>query len=236
MLASSSAETEGMNDVYGTADAAIITYTLNEMPTDARGGNEWIAALQQFQEADSGVFAGLGHNEIHSTAFALSALELFDGKPLYPLAKFEKLMDTNEITAFLESLDWRNQPWGESLKGAGIYACMVLSESVPQEWEQVYFDWLHENADPLTGLWRKGCVKHEDGCLAGAPLFHHVAGTFHYLFNLSHRQQPIRYPERIIDTCLELYRNGELDLPIEPLNYFHIDWVYTFRCCMKQTS
>ncbi|WP_419871987.1 hypothetical protein [Candidatus Pristimantibacillus sp. PTI5] len=223
-------------DVYGTADAAIILYTLSAMPQHPAEEKLWIAALQQHQSENTGVFAGQGHNEIHSTAFALSALELFDGKARFPLVQFKELMDKEQIAPFLESLEWRDQPWGESLKGAGIYACLVLSESVDEAWEREYFDWLLQNADPLTGLWRKGCVKQADGSPVNAPLFHHIAGSFHYLFNLAHRKEQIPYPERVIDTCLELYQSGELELPEEVFSYFHIDWVYTILCCLKQSD
>lgn len=223
-------------DVYGTADAAIILYALNAMPTDSTEQKKWIHALQRHQVKETGVFAGKGHDEIHSTAFALSALELFEAKALYPLSRFSERMDKEAIVSFLEGLDWRDQPWGESLKGAGIYASLVLSASVDEEWERAYFDWLRQNVDPITGLWRRSCVKNEDGSLVSAPIFHHIAGSFHYLFNLAHRKEPILYPERILDTCLSLYQSGELEVPVEPFSYFHIDWVYVILCCMRQNA
>lgn len=79
------------------------------------------------------------------------------------------------MTAFLEGLDWRGEPWGESLRGAGLYAAMVLSGSVKEDWESAYFQWLLDNADPETGLWRAGCILGTGGESAGAPLFHHIA-------------------------------------------------------------
>ncbi|CAM4470653.1 hypothetical protein FHS16_004376 [Paenibacillus endophyticus] len=222
------------DDVYGTADAAILFYILNEFPHNQDDLNLWIAAIQQHQSEHTGMFAGLGHNELHSTAFALSALELFDGKAKYPLVMLKPLIDKEQIAPFLESLDWRDEPWGESLKGAGLYASLVLSDSVTEDWERTYFDWLRHNADPLTGLWRRDCVKQMDGSLVSAPLFHHIAGSFHYLFNLAHRKEPIPYPGRMVDTCLELYQSGGLEVPTELFSYFHIDWAYTILTCLRQ--
>ncbi|WP_138752644.1 hypothetical protein [Paenibacillus sinopodophylli] len=226
--------TNCFDDVYGTADAAILLYTLNELLEEQADKNLWIAAIQQHQGEATGVFAGLGHNDIHSTAFALSALELFGGKAKYPLTAFAELMDNEQVAPFLESLDWRDEPWGESLKGAGLYACLVLSESVGEDWERAYFNWLREQADPLTGLWRKNCVKHADGSLVNAPLFHHIAGSFHYLFNLAHRKEAIPYPEQMVDTILDLYQSGSLEIPSELFSYFHIDWAYTILTCLRQ--
>ncbi len=222
------------DDVYGTADAAIILYTLDELPQQQAERGLWIDALQRHQAADSGVFAGQGHNDIHSTAFALSALELFNVKAQHPLGWLDSFKDEAEMLSLLESLDWQGQPWGESLKGAGLYACMVLSGSVDERWERVYFDWLNRNADSQTGLWRRGCVKNEDGSAAGAPLFHHIAGSFHYLFNLAYRKEPIPYGENMLDTCLELYNSGGLELPDSPFTFVYVDWVYTLLCGMRQ--
>ena len=36
--------------------------------------------------------------------------------------------------------------------------------------------WLDKNADSVTGLWKKEALE-------GAPAFHYLASTFHYVFN-----------------------------------------------------
>lgn len=229
-------KSSGAPDIYGTGDAAVILYTLGLLPDSSGEKERWAASLQKFQNPETGMFAGEGHTPIHSAAFAVSTLELFDAKPLYPLKELERFVDERELISFLEGLDWLNSPWGESLNGAGLYAALVLSDSVADLWEKVYFDWLEQNADPETGLWRKGCVLTADGEAAGAPLFHHLAGTFHYLFNLAYRKMPIQYPERLLDTCLSLHGSGKLGLPENELSFMHLDWTYTVLCGMRQTD
>lgn len=226
----------GRTDVYGTADAANLLYTVNGMPELEADKAAWVKELQSFQEQGSGMFRRLYHNELHSAAFAISALELFDGKPLYPLQQFAAYRSKEGLYELLEQLDWVQQPWGESQKGSGVFASLVLAQEVDSAWETWYFDWLKEQADPATGLWRKGCIVDGAGELRGAPLFHHLAGSFHYLFNMAYRNQPIPYVEALVDTCIALFRSKQWEQPKEQLSFFEIDWIYVLGCCLKQAD
>jgi hypothetical protein len=223
-------------DLYGTADAAIILYTLGELPTYGKEQQAWVEALQSFQDKTSGLFPGAGHHAIHGTAFAISTLELLDAKPLHPITELHHLKQREELISFMDSLNWQNQPWSESQKGAGIYASLVLSDSVNAEWEDWYFNWLWEQADPVTGLWRKGMIVEETTGVRGAPLFHHLAGSFHYLFNLDYRKKTIRYPEKLVDTCLALYEDNQLPFSSENFSFYELDWLYSFLSVMNQTE
>ncbi|ASA23477.1 hypothetical protein [Paenibacillus donghaensis] len=103
-------------------------YTLGELPE--KGTTEYqglVRTLQSFQQEENGLFPGAGHHPIHGTAFVVSALELFGTKPLYPLKTLQHLKEHSVMTAFLDGLDWKREPWSESTKGAGIYAALVGS-------------------------------------------------------------------------------------------------------------
>ncbi|QHW33573.1 hypothetical protein GZH47_24100 [Paenibacillus rhizovicinus] len=64
-------------DMYGTADAIILLYTLNQVPNAGSSEHDaLVKTLQSFQQPDSGRFPGRGHHPVHGTAYALSALEL----------------------------------------------------------------------------------------------------------------------------------------------------------------
>ncbi|MFX3639953.1 MAG: hypothetical protein ACE3L7_15060 [Candidatus Pristimantibacillus sp.] len=223
-------------DLYGTADAAIILYTLGELSEVGQEHQDWVDTLQGFQEETSGMFPGAGHHAIHGTAFVVSTLELLDAKPLYPITELQLLKQRDELISFMETLNWQDQPWSESQKGAGIYASLVLSDSVNAEWEEWYFNWLWEQADPETGLWRKDAIMGEAAIVKGAPLFHHLAGSFHYLFNMDYRKKRIRYPEKLVDTCLGLYGEGQLPLSTESFSFYELDWLYSFLSVMNQTE
>ncbi|WP_042195754.1 hypothetical protein [Paenibacillus camerounensis] len=226
-------------ELYGTADTAILLYTLGELPAVGSAERAGLArTLQSFQQAEDGLFPGAGHHAIHSTAFAVSALELLDAKPLHPLKALHPLKERSGLTVFLDGLDWKHEPWGESTKGAGVYAALVLAEEADKEWEDWYFDWLWNEADPETGLWRQGAItgRGDGASVDGAPLFHHLAGSFHYLFNQNFRKRRLRYPEQLADTCLKLFQSGQIPLSAGDFSFVELDVLYLVVSVMGQTS
>jgi hypothetical protein len=135
---------------------------------------------------------------------------------------------------FLNELDWTRNPWSASHKGAGLYAALVLSGAAEERWQRAYFAWLWDQADPETGFFRKGCI----APLASGgvtSLFPHLAGTFHYLFNLQYARQPLRYPEALVNTCLEIYDQRAFPLG-QSVGFAEIDWVYCLNRAVRQSG
>jgi hypothetical protein len=220
---------------YGVADSANLLYTINHFPGDPALRQEWIDTLQALQDPESGLFEEPTHHPIHTTAHCIAALELFDARPRYRLRELHDLLRPHELSAFLDSLDWRNNPWMESHRGAGLYAALVLAGEVNLEWEERYFTWLWEEADPQTGLFRKGRASRavDD---PHNPIFPHLAGTFHYLFNLVYARRPLRYPENLVDTCLEIYQRRAYPLLGEKVGFAEIDWVFCLNRAARQSG
>ena len=221
--------------LYGAVDAAHILYTLGELPGEGAERAAWLAELRRNQDPATGLFADAQHHTIHATAFTVGALELFDARPQHPLHGLAPHATRDGLRTLLDSLDWTHQPWAESHRGAGIYGAMVLAGSVPPEWSDWYFEWLWENQDPATGLWRRGCICDKSGGLRGAPLFHHLASSFHYLFNHDHARRALRHTEPLVDFCHELHRTGQLPPMGRGLSWNEIDFLYTLRSLQKRT-
>ncbi len=229
----------GLNE-YGCADAANILYTIGDFPSENKKREQWIETLQAFQNPTTGLFTEETHHFIHTTAHCIAALELFDTKPRYPLTDLMIYSNRQGLYDLLDGLDWKNAPWPQSHQGAGIYAAMILTESVDDQWSDDYFKWLWENADPETGLWKKNAVK------AGtAMIYEHMGGTFHYLFNHEYAHRPLRYPEKLIDTCLSLYEEhtaGRRERAFGNYNFgrrvgfLEADWVYCLNRANRQTG
>lgn len=229
----------GLNE-YGCADAANILYSIGRFPDTSAKREVWIKTLQDFQNPQTGLFQEPTHHFIHTTAHCTAALELFDAKPKYPLTELMKYASKEGLYGLLENLQWGTIPWPQSHQGAGIYAAMVLSESVDAAWGDAYFEWLWENADPETGMWRKGTIK--EGI---APLFHHMGGTFHYVFNHEYAHRPLPYPEKLIDTCIMLYENKMIgrknddydnDKFGQYVGFLEVDWAYCINRASRQTA
>ncbi len=231
----------GVNE-YGCADAANILYMIGQFPSQPQQRAAWIGQLQALQNPQTGLFTEATHHTYHTTAHCIAALELFDAQPLYPLTAMKPLLEKEQLYALLDGLDWAGDPWVMSHQGAGIFAAMVLAE--PQAdlaWRKLYFDWLWENADPQTGFWRKGAVKplcHGDsftGVLAEPTIFPHLAGSFHYLFNHEYAHMPLHYPDKMIDSCLELFHKKQWPTLGRAISFAEIDWVYCLTRASRQT-
>lgn len=220
---------------YGCADAACILYTLDELPGGAIERQAWIEALQRFQDPSTGLFDDPTHDAIHTTAFCLAALNLFEARAQHPIAALHYLLDRQELVAYLEALDWSGEPWLESHKGAGIYSSLALNREANDQWEGHYFDWLWENEDPDTGLWRRGEVRNNS---KKVPVFHHLGGSFHYLFNLVYARRPQRYPEKAVDTCIGILERNEQPLYgarfRAGVSFADIDWFFYLNRSLRQ--
>lgn len=218
----------GINE-YGVADAANILYTIGWFPEspDERAG--WVAQIRDLQEPASGMFREATHHPIHTTAHCLAALELFDARPLHPLTELRSYREIAAMEAFLDGLDWVNKPWPQSHQGAGLYASLVIAREVPTAWRKAYFAWIDAHTDAATGLLRAGCVDATDA----STIFPHLAGTFHYLFNIQHERHPLAAPEALVDTCLRFTTDHSYPLG-ERVGFAEIDWVYCLNRAVRQ--
>jgi len=217
------------NNEYGCADAMNILYTIGRFPT-GKAREDALNALLDLQDAKTGLFTESTHHPIHTTAHCIAAIELFDARPRYPLHDLKKYQTVEGLYGLLESLDWKNDPWSQSHQGAGIYAASVLAGEVDLEWQRAYFKWLWDNTDPKYGMSKAGTI---DG--GTAKLNHHMAGWFHYSFNNEYGRRPMRYPDKIIDSCLTM-RKTELQNMGRNTGFIQIDWIFCMTRAMRQTT
>ena len=215
----------GVN-AYGCANAANILYTIGDFPRDMKERQAFIDVLRGMQDPETGLFDEGSHHNIHTTAHCLGSLELFDVGPLYRLSAFDAYRSKEGLYQFLEELEWNDRPWQGSHKGAGLFAAMNLAGEALPEWNDWYFKWLWEEVDPETGFWRKGCIK---------SLYTSMGGSFHYLFNHECFRRPIRYPDKMIDSCLDLFYNKKMGENFgKQIGFVEADWVYCISRSLRQ--
>ena len=218
----------GVNE-YGCADAANILYTIGAFPREPEKRACWVKTLQGMQNPQTGLFEEGTHHTIHTTAHCLAALELFDAQPLYPLTALMPYLDQEKLWAFLDHLDWSGAPWSQSHQGAGLYASMVITRTCDKQWQNDYFTWLREHCDPEMGMSKKGSFGKD-------MVSHHMYGWFHYLFNHEYARQPIPYPDKLIDTCIDMYVNKTMDAKYgREVGFMEIDWVFCMNRASRQT-
>lgn len=219
----------GVNE-YGCADALNILYMLSRFPV----GEERKAArkaLASLQNAQTGLFEEATHHVVHTTAHCTAALELFDALPMYPQKQLQAYFTKEGLRDLLENLRWTEAPWVDSHIGAGIYVVGVLTDNVDLDWQNYYFDLLYENTDPVYGMSRQGTIDE-----TVKPLYHHLNGWFHYMFNMQYAKRPLRYPERLIDSCIRMYDERLLGESFgKSIGFAEVDWVYVLNRATRET-
>lgn len=204
---------------YGCANAANILYTIGALPDSFDEKQAFAQVLQSFQDAQSGLFTNPGNYEAHTTAFVSGALYLLGAKPLHQARAFRQHTTKDALFRFMDSIDWANAPWLGAHLGAGIYASMLLTGTAGDDWEDLYFEWLNTNADPSTGLWKRNALE-------GAPRFHYLAAAFHYVFNYEYAKRALPYPQALLDTCIQAYRDGACIDFAREVGWADIDFTY----------
>ena len=219
----------GVNE-YGCADAANILYTIGAFEGDPLRRAEWVRVLREMQNPETGLFYEGTHHTIHTTAHCLAALELFDAQPLTPPTALLKYREKEALYPFLDGLLWESSPWNNSHQGAGLYASLAVTHLATPAFTEAYFDYLRDRADPVTGLGLKG--RH-----GSAPLCHQLYGWFHYFFNHEYAKMPIPYPDKLIDSCITMYKEDQLTEKFtREIGFMEIDWIFAMNRASRQSG
>ena len=191
------------------------------------------------------LFQGSADNTPVQKDKCISVAQRVSGAPV-PDARGAYLMHLDskeELYDLLENgIDWKSKPWGQSHLGAGVYAALVNSDEITPEFSENYFAWFRDNADPVTGFWKKDVadkapLNGHAMCIGDqAVLFQYMAGGFHYLFNHEYAKQPLMYPEKVIDSCIDLYNKGLPDTFGMYCDFLEIDWVFCMTRALRQTT
>lgn len=211
--------------------AAHILYTINRFPGEITERQAWIQALQSLQDPETGLCPLDGFHPVASTAWTVSALALFDTRVRHSLVELEPLKKLHALAEYLDLLNWRDQPLTEALRGSGVYTTLVFSGEVSLDWEERYFTWLWEASDPNTGLLREGRIRPKDE----NGLTPYLAGTFCYLTTLEYARRPLRYPDKLVETCLDLFETSGSTLG-EQLSIHELAWVYCLNRAARQSG
>jgi hypothetical protein len=126
-------------------------------------------------------------------------MQLFDLSPRYPLNMGSEYSD---ISAYLNSLNWKTGVYTDSHKGAGIGSIYTLVPTLHSTaWFSKYFETCDELFDPNNGM--MGRDKSAGGDMD------QIGGTFHYSFLYQFFNRQMLYPEKRIDAVLRLQQpNG----------------------------
>ena len=218
---------------YGCADAANILYTIGRVPRDPAYRAACVAELQKFQEPATGYFREepQTHHLYHTAAHCAAALEIYDALPLYPMTALDGFRTPEGITRFLETMKDRARTAMYGHTGAGVFAALLLSGHHDPAWQDAYFGWLADRCDPEYGLGIPG-ISPEPRDIT-IELVH----WFHFLFNFHACNRPIPHPEKMLDTCIDLFKSAEFQSRVNcKCQFIEIDWCFCMNRASRQTS
>jgi len=232
--------------LYGICDMVYILSGIDGLEDyftshEAEKKEAWISVIQSYQDPKKGWFKeGLlnygGHFKEHSTAFAVSALNLLGGKPKYPLKIAQKLNSQKKVEKWLRKKpEWGLLYWSGSHRGGGVGSIFAAlgPENYPHErFFDWYFNWLDQQADPQVGFWRIGWIhKLKKNRLTKNEL----GGAVHYYWIYEFFKRPWPYPKKIIDSTLVL-QNEKGTWHHEFSYCIDLDAIHSLTRCLKQTN
>ncbi len=139
-------------------------------------------------------------------------------------------MDISRFYHFMENnIRWDADPWTDSHLGAGIFVSLSNADMIDLAWKDGYFQWFWDNTDPESGF-----TIYKPEINRKVKLFRYMAGGFHYFFVHEAEHRPMRYPERVIDSCLELMQKRDGPFLLH-CNFIDVDVVYCLTRAMRQT-
>jgi hypothetical protein len=192
-------------DLYGSADMVYLLYSIGELEerTTEKGRQEWASVIQSFQDPKTGWFTRGNetlHFKAHATAYATGALAMLGRRPLHAFRWADGITESEEaMDRWLKGI-WWDVVWVGSHQGGGIAASLHMTGEADDRWFDWYFDWLDREVNPQTGLWQRAWFKK----IKKKPTMHDMGGAAHFWWIYQHRDRPIPYPERVIDTLLGL--------------------------------
>ncbi len=216
--------------LYSSCDVAIMRTIMGEdlmlTLSDAQR-QQWIDFINSFainRGANYGSYCDTyGHSFHHANGMVIGALGVLGGKQKYPVKLYDDFDQLEEIIPWLESLDWAKQ-WDASHLFWGGMHCYSMSSRCSDAWKDEVFAWLDGNIDENTGWWKRG-VPHAD---RHQPL----GGSVHILPIYQHLNRRFPYPERVIDSVLDLQlHNGRWyeRESIHVMAYLELDALYALR-------
>lgn len=143
----------------------------------------------------------LNYFQEETTTLCQQALDALSAKPPPPRNWESDHRVKRGISHYFEELDWHDA-WMDSNPVMFVLSQLCHDAERHQQPELLNYvdnalDWLDNHQSPNTGLWRG---PHE------VSLVNAMAATFHFTFFYLYRGRPIKYLEKIIDSCLSLQR------------------------------
>ncbi|WP_154792123.1 hypothetical protein [Occultella kanbiaonis] len=66
--------------------------------------------------------------------------------------------------------------------------------------------------------------------------FANLGASFHYHFNYLSFRRAIPHPERVVDSCLQILREGAVRIGLDDVTFKEVDWAYCAHRSLRQSG
>ena len=192
--------TKGLSNLSDTQKDAVISFLMSGSQEDGSFRDPLFRPEDILSKEHD-----LAYFQEETTTMCQQALDALNAPPPPPRDWDSDWRTVNGIVSYFESLSWQN-PWLDSNPVMFVLSQLCHDAQRHQQSELLKIvdsalNWLDKHQSSETGLWQG---QHK------VSLTNAMAATFHFTFYYGYLQRPLKYTERIIDSCLSLQQSHGL--------------------------
>lgn len=218
-------------NLYASLDTAIAYAVMgidrNEIDEVKRHG--WIEHINSYLDdyKNDGTYKDIipRHSPSHANGMVIGALGYLGGKQPLPIEFYKQFNTPDKIVKQLENIDWPCQ-WASGFWGGPLM--YSNSRLCRREWIDTVINWLTDNLDPKTGMWRKNTVPENK--------YQPLGGFVHIYPIYELQQRPFPYPDQVIDCVLALQNNNGYWYEGDSFSYLDMDALYVYAAMLRLTD
>lgn len=215
-------------NLYSSLDVAIIYNVMGIKPEsldkDQRLG--WIDHINTYADdvAGDGRYKDMipRHSFSHGNGMVIGALGYLGGKQAFPVTLYNDFNTPEKILTFLENINWSKQ-WASGFWGGPMM--FSTSKYCSAKWVDKTIDWLNNNLDSTTGMWRKNVIPESK--------YQPLGGFVHIYPIYELHNRPFKYPDQVIDSVLSLQMEDGRWYEGDAFSYLDMDALYAFVAMLK---
>ncbi len=218
-------------NLYASLDTAIAYAVMgidsNEIDENRKRG--WVEHINSYIDdyRNDGTYKDIipRHSPSHANGMVIGALGYLGGRQPLPVEFYKQFNTPEKIVKQLENIDWPCQ-WSSGFWGGPMM--YSTSRSCRREWIDAVINWLTDNLDSETGMWRKNTVPENK--------YQPLGGFVHIYPIYELHQRPFPYADRVIDTVLAMQNDDGYWYDGDSFSYLDMDALYAFAAMLRQSD
>lgn len=218
-------------NLYASLDTAIayavMGIDVNELGEEKRLG--WIEHINSYiddYKAD-GTYKDVipRHSPSHANGMVIGALGYLGGRQPFPVEFYKQFNTGEKVITWLENIDWPRQWTSGFWGGPMMYS---TSNKCTKDWINTVIDWLTDNLDSETGMWRKNTTPDNK--------YHPLGGFVHIYPIYELHKKTFPYPEQVIDSVIKLQSEEGYWYEGDSFSYLDLDALYAYVAMLRLTD